>query len=138
MPFRSENYDVSISSRFNSSRTRPTVYVLGTDDGPSLIRADVLSQSWLDNIGQTDKPEIRSATDRILVAFGNTTHHLCIGESRYQATFGMVDKLALPVLLQTTFIDKFTKTIHPAEREIVPHQSPPVPILVVHKTKREA
>lgn len=38
-------------------------------------------------------------------------------------------------LLETTYIDRFIKWIHLAERKIVPHHSPPVPILMVHETK---
>lgn len=41
-------------------------------------------------------------------------------ESRIQVTYGVVDRLAVPLLLGTTFIDKSLKSVHSAERMIVP------------------
>lgn len=36
-------------------------------------------------------------------------------ESRTQVTLGVVDRLAVPVLLWTTLVEKFIKLIHQAE-----------------------
>lgn len=46
-----------------------------------------------------------------------------------------MERLAVPVLLGTTVIDKFIKPVHPAERKIVLYPSPPVPILTIHEGK---
>lgn len=43
----------------------------------------------------------------------------------------MVGKSGLPVLLGRTFIGRALRSIHPAERKLVPYQSPKVPILMV-------
>lgn len=52
-------------------------------------------------------------------------------------TLSVVDKLAISVLMGTTFIDKCMRSVHRAERKIVPYQFPPVTILTVHEAKSE-
>lgn len=65
------------------------------------------------------------------------TLHPCMGESRTHVNFGVVNKLLVPVLLGTTNMDKFAKSIQPTERKIVPHHSPQVPILAVHEAESD-
>lgn len=50
----------------------------------------------------------------------------------------MVDKLAVVVLLGTTFIDELIESIHPVESKIVPHHSLLVLVLMAHEAKSEA
>lgn len=56
--------------------------------------------------------EIRRDSDTKLVVSGNITLHLCMDESRILVKFDVVDQLAVPVLLETTFTDRFIKSIH--------------------------
>lgn len=53
-------------------------------------------------------------------------------------TFGVVDGSDLPVLLGTTFLDKFIKLANLAKRKMVLYHTPPVPLLMVHDGKGEA
>lgn len=55
-----------------------------------------------------------------------------MGEVHSRVTFGTVNKLVVPELLETTYIDRFIKLIDPAERKIIPHHSRSVLILMVH------
>lgn len=117
---------------------RLVVSVLDNGTGPNLRGADLLDQNWLDNIRQRDMLEIRNASNTKLVVFGTFPLHLCMGESRTLVTLDVVEKLAVPVLFGTTFIDKFIKSIHADERKINLHHSAPVPILMPHEFNCEA
>lgn len=57
------------------------------------------------------------------------------GEITHSADICRREKLAIPVLLGMTFIDKYLKSGHTAKSKIVPHDSPQVPIQMVHEAK---
>lgn len=57
---------------------------------------------------------------------------------RAHVTFGVVDRLAVPVLLGSTFIDGYVRPVHLAERKFVPYYSPPVPILLLQEARSAA
>lgn len=52
-------------------------------------------------------------------------------------TLGLLKKLFVSVLLGTTLIDKFIKSIHPAGRKIVASHSTSVPVQMLYKAKSE-
>lgn len=56
------------------------------------------------------------------------------GESATLVNFGNEIDLVVPILLGKTCIDRFIKSIHLAQRKLVPHHSPPVPILMADQT----
>lgn len=56
--FKSIYYKVSVSVGIFPSRTFPGICIFKTGAGRSLIRGNVLDQSWLDNVRQCDIPEI--------------------------------------------------------------------------------
>lgn len=58
-------------------------------------------------------------------------------ESRTRVNFGLVNEMVVPILLGTTYIDRFMNLIHPTERRIVLHHSPLILILMVCKAKSE-
>lgn len=111
---------------------RLIVCVFDTVTNPNLKRADFLEASWLDSIHQLNMPEMCSAFDTKLFLSGTITLHLMICESRTLVTFGVVDKLALPVLLGMTFIDRYIRSVYPAEKRTVSYHYPSVPIVIVH------
>lgn len=98
----------------------------------------MLEQNCLDIIRHSDLSEIRSASNTIIIVSGTITTHLRIDGSRTLLTFDVVDRLALPVLLGTTFIDKYIKSIYPAVRKLFRYHFLPVPIRMVQKTNSEA
>lgn len=59
-------------------------------------------------------------------------------ESRTRVNSGVVSRVVASLLLETTYIDMATKSIHLAEREIVPYNPSPLPILEVHETESKA
>lgn len=131
--FKSKNNTASISVGLNSSRIHPIFYIFGTGAGPNLIGDYVLDQAWLDNICQSDMSEIQRDSDTKRIVFGAITLHHHMSESRTRLTSRVVDRLAVLVLLGSNFVDKYLKYVHPAERKIVPHPSPPGPNLMIHE-----
>lgn len=83
-------------------------------------------------------PELRNASDTKPVVSGTITVYLSMKEPNTRVTIVVVDKLAILVLLETIFIDRFIMSIHPTERKIIPHHSPPIPSLLIHETKSAA
>lgn len=96
---KSKYYNIFVSVGFHSLHIRPVVCAFDTGTGPHFIRTSVLDQSWLDNISQSNKPEIRGASDTRLILSGTLTIYRRSGKLRTRATFGTVDQLAVPVLL---------------------------------------
>lgn len=121
--FKSKNYKVTVSIEINSSDMRPIVRDFDTGAFPQLIRAEVLDQSWLDNISQCDMLEIRNAFKMKLFVSRATTLYPHMGESYTRVTFGVVDEFAVSAVFGTVFIDSFIKLIHPGERMILSYQS---------------
>lgn len=105
--------------------------IIDTCGGLNLMRVDALDQSWPDNIRQRRMPEIPSTSDSRLVVYRSISFHLRMEESRTRATICSMDKLPVPVILETTFIDKLLKSIRPAERNLLRYHFPPEPILMV-------
>lgn len=61
-----------------------------------------------------------------------------MGELRTCINYGIVGELVVLIPLQTTYLDRFIKSKHPAEGKHSPHCTPPVPILLVPGDKSEA
>lgn len=115
----------------------PIVRLFDTDARPKILRADVLHFSWLESIHQRNMTDRRSASDKKLEIFWTITIHICMSESRSRVNFGVIDELIVPVLSGTTYIDWFVKSIHLAERKIMLHHYPSVPILMIRETRCE-
>lgn len=116
--FWSKNYKVSVSIWLNFSRMPQDICVYDTGAVPDLIQADAIELSRLNSICQDNKPKIWCASDKKLTMSTAITLHLQIGETRTIVAFGIVDKYTVPVLLRAIFINKFIRSIHPAERKI--------------------
>lgn len=132
------NYKGSFSIGFKLPPMHSILCVFDTGAGLNLTSADVLDHRWLDIIRQSGMPESRSASDTRLVVSGILTLHLLAGELHTLVAFDVMDKLAVLVLIRTTFIDTFIKSIHQTEEPIFTHHSPTVPTLLVHEAKRTA
>lgn len=106
--------------------------------GPSLLRADVLDPTRLDSVCQRNMPEVQSASNTMLNVSDNNSLEDRTGESLTRARSSIADKLAVPVLLRTIFVDKVIRSIHPSERKIVQHDSPPRPVLLLYEARSAA
>lgn len=88
---------------------RPVNRVHDAGPGSYLIKVKPLYQILLGSIHRSDMPEIRRASNTKLVVSRTITLQLRMGESCTRVTIGVVDKLAVSVLLRTTSIDGFVK-----------------------------
>lgn len=59
--------------------------------------------------------------------------HLRTGASHPWLTFFFVHNLAVPVIIQASFVGTVTTPSHPDDWIVLPHYSLPLPFLVVHK-----
>lgn len=57
-------------------------------------------------------PKIQSASNSKQIVSRTITLHLRIGYSRTHVTLGVEDKLIVPVMLETTLIDRLIKSVH--------------------------
>lgn len=84
-----------------------------------------MDRSWLDSSHKCDMPDIGSASDNKLSVSGTITIHLRMIEEGTPVSLDFVSELVVPVLFGTTYNDRFTKSIHSAERgEVFFHFSP--------------
>lgn len=72
----------------------------------------------------------RSETVEVL---GNTMLQARMGRPEVGVVIGIVNNLAFPIPLGTSFHDKAVKKIFPAERKMVPYNSQRVPILAMYE-----
>lgn len=116
----------------------PIVYVFDTVAFPNFIQGDYSVPSRLDNVRQRDMPDIRGVSNTKINMFGTITVHQRMSGSRSCDDCGTVNELVKTVLLASTYIDRFIKSIYPAERIIVPHQSPLIAVLMLAEAKSES
>lgn len=133
--FNGKTYKVPVLIGLIALRIRPIPSVF--DDGAcqNLFRANILDPRWLGSVCQCDISEILAAFNAKLTVSGTIMQHLRVGVSHNRVTFYVLDRLAVPVLLGTIFIDRVIRPIHAAERNFFPLHFMLVPILVVYRTR---
>lgn len=78
-------------------------------------------------------PDNRNAPDTKLEVSGTTIPHRHIRDALNSVSFVFVRKLVVPFLLQTTYFDRFNRSIHLVERKIFLYHYTPVPILMLYE-----
>lgn len=127
------NYKAAVTVDLSSREMRTINRVLHTGDGPNLIGENDLCDKWLPAVKSEQKPQLQSVTYQKLPMVGKITVHVRVGGARVRVDFGAVRQMAVPVLLESSFIDKYDREIVPDKRKIVPHNSESIPILAVLK-----
>lgn len=125
-------YKDSVLIALNSSQVRPTTTVFDTGAGLNLVQDDVSDHFGLNSDHQRNISEFRRASSKNLTGSETINLHLRIRDLYVRVTFDIAEKFTAPVLLETNFIDKFIRPIHPTETKTVPHDSLPVPAMIVH------
>lgn len=103
------------------------VFDIGTE--PNIIREDFFEAEWFRAIQANNRSVSKNETDRMGRVLGIASLQVRIGDFKVRVAFGVVGGLTVLVLLGTSFIDGFVKVIFPLERNQVPYNSRPVPIL---------
>lgn len=116
--FKRKFYKISVAIGLESFNMRPVILFYATNAGLNLTGANGLDRRWLNNIRQLDIQEIRNAFNTKVNVSVTIALHLQVSDSHTWVTFGEVDRLTVLILLETTFIQKFIKDIHPIERNV--------------------
>lgn len=111
--FKGKGYKIPVSIKLESSPKLPNICFFDSVTGSDLAQVDVLYPSWVDYIRQRDMTKFWSASGIKPIAFETITLHLRLCEPHTCINFDVVDKLAALVLLVTTFVDRFIKSVHP-------------------------
>lgn len=114
----------------------PISCVFDSTAATNLIRVDFLEQSRLNSVHRRSMLEVQMASETRVPLFETNTLQLYMGEWCTRLIFGVRKKLSLLILLWTVFINRFIKTVYPAERRIVRYYSLPV-FLYKANTKAE-
>lgn len=68
---------------------------------------------------------------------GPINFHFLMDEAHNRVTFGVVIERVVPLVLETTFVERVVKLILPTKRKIVTYHSLQVQILNAHEIRRE-
>ena len=130
--FRKANYKVRMVTGLSQKDCSPCDGVVDTGAGPNLVDQRTLPPHWLKHVQPFNSDIAKNlvgAEESPLNIRGVFPLYVRMGKLRCRVWCGVVPKLAVPVLLGTSFIDKFIKTIDVENRRIMPRGSHAVPIL---------
>lgn len=135
--FNKMKYKVSISVSLMDNKMHPVNSTFDTAAGPKLVREGLLEAEWLKAVQANNRPPLRNVINQ-KISVVETIHLLVrMGDSRVRVRLGVVRNLAVPVLLETSFIDMFVKGIFSPERRVVPYNSKEVLVLVINDLPQE-
>lgn len=93
------------------------------------MREDFLETDWLRAIRAVNEPSLRSETNQKDGIVGTVLLHARIRDARVFRVSGVVRKMAIPILLETSFIARFVKEVFLPEHKILLYNSAPIPII---------
>lgn len=107
----------------------PVTRFLDTGAGPNLMGSWFIPPSWRIRIKHVAELRLSAATSQPLNVTGVILLNLHMGGIRVRTLFGVLRKVAVPVLLDTSFIEWFVKRIFPPERKAFPFHSKTIAII---------
>ena len=125
----SRNYKLRMSWGINSKSLLPQTVILDTGAGPNLVDYGRLPEKWKKKIKKVKRVSMTSASKDKMNLVGVIPIVIRLGDLKVRVWFGVIEELAVPVLLGTSFADRFIQGIFPQERKVVPNDSGPVAIL---------
>lgn len=97
-----------------------TKRLLDTRSGLSFVNKTLTPQPWKHRIQQGSLTKLRTATKQLVQVEGRILFYVRFESIHTKVWFGIVPSLAVEMLLDTSFIDIFTRGIFPFERKVVP------------------
>lgn len=91
----------------------PINCLLDTDAGPNLMVSRFIPPNCRSRIKSVVDAHLSAATRQLLNDMGVILFKVRMGELRLRTCFGIVQKLAVPVMLRTSSMDRFVKGILP-------------------------
>ena len=116
---RSSFYVIAASIGTSTKEMTPYKTVVDTGSGYNVIRHDALPTHWRDSLikGETG-PALGDANGNPLPVRHVVKLTIRIGNANYTAAFSVVDKLAVPVLVGTQFLDRHCDAIWCRKRKL--------------------
>lgn len=113
----------------NTQQFGPQTCLLNTGAGLNLISKASQKRQIFTNIKKQKFSRLRTATKEPISLRGKILLFISMNELSVRVLFGIVENLAIEVLLRTSFIDRYIRGNFPSERKVVPWNYSPVPIL---------
>lgn len=104
--FQKRNYEVRITVGHGTNFMYPVTGVLDTGAGPNLISLNLIKPLWEIYMKTVKDPGLTVATKQVVTVGGAIFRHVCLGYLPFRVWLSLVDKLAVPVLLGTFYIDR--------------------------------
>lgn len=118
--FRRATYRVQTSVVMSSNAMLTVESLFGTGPGPDLVNKDFLPPAWRESM-ESIKSATRRTVQRYVVSIeGTIPLFVHMGTLSVRASFGVVNNLALDVLLGTSFIARRPRRVFPSKQNIVP------------------
>ena len=123
-------YTIPAALGFDEARMRLMTPTLDTGAGPSIIRVDALPKGWEMRLHpRPHLPHIVDANKNPISARGMITLRLRSGGFATDVDFVVVQRLAVPVLLGTSFINRHVEALYPRRQRVRWSTDASVPIL---------
>jgi len=123
-------YTIPAALGFDEARMGMMTPTLDTGAGPSIIRVDALPKGWEKRLHpRPHLPHIVDANKNPISARGMVTLRLRSGGFATDVDFVVVQRLAVPVLLGTSFINSHVEAVYPRRQRVRWSTDASVPIL---------
>lgn len=99
---------------------RPVVCAIDFSAGLTFTRPDVLEPTWLDTIRRRDIVKIWIVSQAKIKMSEVIIVHVFMRELYIKNIFDAINKLAVPALFETMFIELIIKSTNPSKRKNVP------------------
>jgi len=132
-------YTIPAALGFDEARLRLMTPTLDTGAGPSIILVDALPKGWERRLHRRPHfPHIVDANKNPISARGMITLRLRSGGSATDVDFALVQRLAVPMLLGTSLINRHVEALLPRRQRVRWSTDASVPILLcTARGKRE-
>jgi len=133
--FRRRTYIIHAQLDLDESSSSTHLTTVGTGAGPNLISRTAISYQWQHSIQPCKNPLLSGASGKLLDLLGVIPLHVTVGSLKVLVWFGVLPSLPPGVILGTSFIDRFVKSIAPPTRRIYLAGHKLVPILSTFRSR---
>lgn len=131
------SYKVRIQAGHCPNKLQPNTCLLDTGRGVNIINSRPIQGNCKQKIKNHLTPKFQTAIKEPLTFLETILLLVHIGTLRDEVWFGLVENLAVDILLGTHYIERYIRRIFPGERKGVPCHSDPIPILTKPATTKE-
>lgn len=127
--FRKHNYRTAVTIWLAPTLMYQINCILDRGAESGLLRESMLNTEWLKAFKTESTPQLGGMKNHSLFVVRTKILDVRIEEAQVCIVLRVARQLAAPVLLETSFIDRFVCTISHEQRKVVPHSFVSVPKL---------